>query len=184
MTTYSRAPEVAKIAADLIRDVEMHKGLDEARIEYVWRDKAAKSKGRIILARARKVGGLNAFLVNISGGLVDADANEPLFVVEVALDMWGRLTPAQHVALVDHELCHLWCEMDEEGMPELGTRGHDLEEFSCIVARHGLWKGDVESFGNEVIGQLALAIEADAKFLDDLGIDPDGKDPRSEGDES
>lgn len=177
MAEYTRAPEVQEIAERLIREVDMHKNLAEARIEYVWRDKASKSKGRIVLAKARKVGGLNAWLANASAGYTDAEANDPLFVIEVAADMWERLSEEQRVALVDHELCHCWVEMDAEGNPELGTRGHDLEEFSCIVERHGLWKGDVDAFGREVIEQLALAIEADARFLDDLGISEPPEDP-------
>lgn len=178
MTDYARADEVAKIAADLIRDVEMHKPLAQARIEYVWRDKASKSNDRVVLAKARKVSGLNAYLANASAGLMDLDANEPLFVVEVAADTWERLKPEQRIALIDHELCHLVVDENGDGDPVLSTRGHDLEEFACIVERHGLWKSDVAAFGDQVIEQLALAIDADSRFLHDLGIDPDADDPR------
>lgn len=62
MADYRRAPEVQAIARDLIDTIEQHKTLASVRIEYVWRDKAAKSKGRTVLAKARKIGGLNAFL--------------------------------------------------------------------------------------------------------------------------
>ena len=61
--------------------------------------------------------------------------------------------------MVDHELCHAWAEVkqkkddsdsDEEletdNPVRLGVKPHDLEEFSCIVRRHGLWRDDIQDF--------------------------------------
>lgn len=172
MTTYERAPEVQAIAEKLLDEVPDHKPLVDARIEYVWRDKATKSKGRICLAKARRLSGLNAFLYNAAMGLADSVANEPLFVIEVAADTWARLRPEQRIALVDHELCHCTAEFDDDGELVLGMRGHDLEEFAAVVHRHGLWKSDVATFGAEVAEQLALAVEEAASFLE--GPEPDG----------
>jgi len=174
MTVYRRAPQVAKIADKLIRDVELHKLLRDVHIEYVWRDVASKSRGRIVLAKARKLSGLNAFLINAASGAVDGEANVPMFVVEVAEDTWGRLSEAQRKALVDHELCHCRVELDDDDEQVLSMRGHDLEEFSCIVERHGLWKSDVARFGAEVAEQLALAIDEAGSFLDPPPAEPDG----------
>lgn len=163
MAFFERAPEVAVIGEKLIGDVEEHADLQGVRIEYVFRDRAVKSKGRVTLGKARRVSGLNAFLVAAADGIPDDEANEPFFVVEIAADTWGRLDEAQQVALVDHELCHLLVDVDGA----LAIRGHDLEEFGCIVSRHGLWKSDVAHFGAEVAEQLALAIEQAESFLDD-----------------
>lgn len=173
MTTYARAPEVKTIADRLIKDVDEHKNLAHVRIEYVWRDKHAKSKGRTVLAAARKIGGINAFLAGSSAGLADDEANEPLFVIEVAADTWQRLTDDQRKALVDHELMHLIVEFDQDGEPKLAMRGHDLEEFAAIVRRHGLWKSDVIAFGSEVAEQLAFAIEEAESLLDPPDIEGD-----------
>jgi hypothetical protein len=67
--------------------------------------------------------------------------------------VWDVLPQKTKVALVDHELCHAWAEAnqkeDDDGEAEpvkLSMRPHDLEEFSCIVRRHGLWREDVEDF--------------------------------------
>jgi len=166
VTEYSRAPEVEKIATRLIRTVAEHKPLADAQIVYVWRDEATRSAGRITLAKARRVGGLNAFLINASAGLVDSSANVPLFVIEVARNTWARLKTAQRTALVDHELCHLRCFKDDDGELTLSLVGHDLEEFAQIVRRHGMWKADVALFGAEVAEQLALAVDEAAGFLD------------------
>lgn len=175
MPTYEFAQEVKAIAAVLIRDVEQHKPLADARIEYVWRDKASKSNGRVVLGKARKVSGLNAFLIQ------EGEA-EDLFVVEIAADTWGRLELPQRRALVDHELCHLRVDHDDDGMPVLSMRGHDLEEFACIVERYGLWKSDVAAFGTVVAEQLVLAIEEASQFVDELTApddDPEADPPPS-----
>lgn len=165
MTTYRLAPEVAVIAGELIRDVEQHAALKDVELRYVWRDKASKSKDRLVLAKARKVGGLNAFLAQTETADTEMAANDPMFVVEVAEDTWLLLDDHQRVALIDHELCHLNVDFDGDGEPVLSIRGHDLEEFACIVRRRGLWKSDVATFGAEVAQQLALAIEDAERFL-------------------
>ena len=32
------------------------------------------------------------------------------------------------------------------GEPILAIRGHDIEEFCCVVKRYGAWKSDVAAF--------------------------------------
>lgn len=60
MAEFWPAPEVREIAEDLIP--RHHDHLQNVRIEYVFRDKCAKDKGRDVWGKARKVSGLNAFL--------------------------------------------------------------------------------------------------------------------------
>jgi len=163
VTDYRPAPEVESIARDLIRDVEAHKALDAVRIDYVYRDQAAKSKGKIVLAKARKISGLNAFIANAE--MVQRD----FFVIEVAEDTWDQLDAAQQKALVDHELTHCHVEFDEAGTPQLAIRGHDLEEFSCIVQRHGLWLSSTAQFGSAVAEQLAMAVDEATRYVEGLG---------------
>lgn len=153
--TYSAAPQVERIAEKLI--AAHHKHLATVPIRYVWRDKATRSKGNVVLGKARKVSGLGAHLVH----LVRAD--EPpdevdFFVIEIAADMWATLSDAQQVALVDHELCHLGVDIPEDPDKDraLVVRGHDLEEFAAVVERHGLWRPAVETFHAAVSQQLTL----------------------------
>jgi hypothetical protein len=73
---------------------------------------------------------------------------------------WVQLKPNQQTALVDHELQH--CGRFEKIVREKlvmywGLRGHDVEEFSCIIQRHGLWQKDLETM-HETMRQLALPL--------------------------
>lgn len=165
MTDYRPAPEPEAIARDLIRDVEQHKALDSVRVDYVYRDTAAKNKGKTVLAKARKVSGLNAFLANAE--MVQRD----FFVVEFAEDVWDDLDEHQQRALVDHELCHLYVEFDAAGTPQLSLRAHDLEEFAAVVQRHGLWLSSTAQFGSAVAEQLAMAVDEVSRFVEGLGDD-------------
>jgi hypothetical protein len=61
--------------------------------------------------------------------------------------------------VIDHELCHAQVSMDSNGEPKTDengrtvyrTRKHDIEEFKEVVARHGLYKSDVESFAKAIL---------------------------------
>lgn len=171
MTQFATAPDVRRIAEHIIDTVPEHKRLKDVRVEYVFRDKAQKSKGRVVLGTAQKLTGLSAFLADDeqSAELADAD---PFFVVVIAYDVWERLDEKMRRALVDHELCHCTVEYDDEGAPKLATKGHDLEEFAQIIERHGLWSSNVAQFGSVVAEQLALAVEEVSEFLEDLGNNP------------
>lgn len=157
MTSYRPASEVARIATDLIAKHHEHLGDVEAEMQFVFRDKASKKGGRVVLGAARKVSGLNAWLATDQDEAYDEDA-PGFFVIEIAEDEWQRLSDKQRVALVDHELSHCVIEWDDDGVPTLKIRSHDLEEFTTIVKRHGLWKEDLQWFGEAV--QLTMATHA------------------------
>jgi hypothetical protein len=147
MASYTSAPVAARIAEHLIGRHHTH--LLETPILYVFQDTAAVSKGRIVLAKARKVSGLNAFLAALAAGdtVDDPDHDYTFFVMEIAADRWAGLTDGQRQALVDHELCHFAVGEDEDtGAAILWIRGHDVEEFTGVVERHGLWSPDLETF--------------------------------------
>lgn len=79
------------------------------------------------------------------------------FVILLNQDFWTnpRITDAQRDAVMDHECMHMAIAVDaESGEPKVDAtgrtifrmRGHDLEEFRDIVARHGCYKDDIEAF--------------------------------------
>lgn len=147
MTEWRHAPEVHAIAEEVIDDHHPH--LANAPIRYVFRDTASVSRGRVVLGRARKVSGLNAYLVGLVGReRVDPPAD--FFVLEIAADEWQRLDIKQRVALVDHELCHLWVEEPADPLEHRKLRivGHDVEEFTEVIQRHGLWRPSVKAFAD------------------------------------
>lgn len=153
-TKYFEAPEVEKIAEGLIEKYHQHLVDLSVKIRYVFVDKTPTSKGKEVWGTCRKVSGLNAYL---EGGSPDG---ESFFVVTISKEIWDVLPDDKKLALVDHELCHAWAEVkkseeDEEDTGEelesdnpvkISVKPHDLEEFSCIVRRHGLWREDIKDF--------------------------------------
>lgn len=150
-TTYTPAPEVEEVARQLIDDYHPH--LEDAPIVYIFRDPPAKTRGRELWGKARKISGLTAYLANQHA----SETAESFLVVEIALDVWKSLEPSQQHALVDHELSH--CGWDP--LEGASITPHDVEEFSAVISRHGLWAANVEAFVRA--GQTRLDLEeADA----------------------
>lgn len=143
--TYELAPAVEAIARTLID--EHHPHLLSKRILYIFRSRHAKSGRRIVMGRAKIISGLNAFLAmdeygsavkeNVLGEEV-GEAPDPFFLIEIAKDLWMGMDPATRRALVDHELAH--CGINGE---KICTMPHDVEDFTAIVRRHGLWTPDL-----------------------------------------
>jgi predicted metallopeptidase len=131
---YTYSPEAERIGRDLINDYHTH--LSTCRVEFVFVSETPVAKGKEVWGRARKITGINAFL----GA---KDDPEDYFVIELARPIWNRLDDKQKRALVDHELCH--CDRNEE-TGGLIMVSHDVEEFSGVIVRHGLWRHDVQHF--------------------------------------
>lgn len=148
-----------RIAAKLIKEHHENLNRHDVSIFAVFRDPVAKSKGRVVLGKARKISGLAAALFGLAHQDDLGEDPTDFFVVEVGHKTWEELTPKQRLALVDHELCHLDVEvpLDDYEHRKLITRGHDLEEFRAVVERHGLWRPDVAAFAQAA--QLALPID-------------------------
>lgn len=150
---YRRADEVAHIAWELIQDFHLH--LENVRIEYVWRDKASARGDKVVLGKARRVSGLNAFLSRMDQ---ENDEWQDYFVVEIAADTWAGMSAAQRKALVDHELAHFG--INEKG--QLVLVHHDIEEFQAVLQRHGAYKPDLAQFIEIGKGVQRLALVPDA----------------------
>ena len=135
--------EEAKTLAQTVLIPTHHPRLAQAQIAYLFVESLTR-KGKELLAKIKKAGALERYL-----GEVD-------YVLIVNYEAWQHLTDAQRRALIDHELCHCTVTSDKSGKPRYGLRGHDLEEFTEIVERHGLWQVDVEDFAAVVQQQLPL----------------------------
>jgi hypothetical protein len=134
---FKRAPEVAAIARQLIEAYHPH--LLEVRIEYVWGDEAPVTNDKVTRGKAMKISGVDAELARLGTD----EKSEPFFCIVIYSDEWLYMKEHQQRALVDHELCHLRWKLDKEGKRKLYLQNHDLEEFHCIVERHGFWKREV-----------------------------------------
>lgn len=144
-TCYRHAQDVEDIALDLIPKYHGHLTDFNVHLDFVFVSKAPKRNGKEVWGQCRRVSGFNAYMADHQG-------DEPFFVIIISEPVWDVLPLDKRLALVDHELCHAWAEAnqkedDDEADPvKLSLRPHDLEEFSCIVRRHGLWREDIEEF--------------------------------------
>lgn len=162
---YWEADEVDEIALDLIN--KFHPHLAGESIIYLFRSEHAESNGKIELGKAKRIGGLNAYLANRHDLEQQNDAGdnpaekqvaEPIKLIEIAFDVWQQLNTKQREALVDHELMHFAADG--------GMRGHDLEEFRAIVDRHGLWRPEIELFAQTIAQQKLFPSTEDLARMD------------------
>lgn len=178
---YRIAKERARIGAKVME--EHHEHLLGVRVEFLFMNKTPKSKGRHVWGRARKIGGLNAFLALGPNWLPEAYEDQPFdfFVIEVSEEVWETLTERGKRALIDHELTHCAIEEDEDGFLNLSIVGHSIEEFETIVRRHGLWRQDLRDFVKTGAEQLSFdAIDETGGVVEggdglDVSITPNGR---------
>lgn len=159
--TYRPADSVARIARKLIDT--LHTDLADVRVEYVFRSEHAKSNGKAVMGKCRKISGLNAYLAQpVDPDEVPAGDEVDFFVIEIAEDIWAALDGHQRTALVDHELSHATISVSDKAELSLVMVPHDLEEFRHIVERYGLWQPDLEAFAESVKGAPAQPGSASA----------------------
>jgi hypothetical protein len=137
MTEYYKAIEVADIARELIK--KYHSALGEAKIVYLFRDKAPKSKGKVVWGTTKKTSPIEKALTGYD------------FVIWVSEDIWVGIDANKKHALVDHELSH--CGLDENG--NWTTLEHDFTGFNAVLRRYGYWSGDLKRM-KKSIEQMSL----------------------------
>jgi hypothetical protein len=137
---------------------EYHEDIKDAKIALAYqKGLKADVDGHVVLGKCIKASDLQR-------ELVDWD-----FVILLNHEVWTatEFTKEKKMALLDHELCHAELALDKEGEPKVDASGrkqyrirkHDIEEFQCIVSRHGLWKRDLERFGETIIKQAQKTLE-------------------------
>jgi hypothetical protein len=100
-------------------------------IVVVFRSKAGKSGGQVILGRPKK-----------ATALANALAGEDYkFVLEVGADVWETgLTAREREALLDHLLCACRAEDDpKSGEIKYSIAPPELSAYRDNIARYGLW---------------------------------------------
>lgn len=130
---------------ELLEHVRMngHEDIEAARIALAWCTSwKADVDGRLILGKCRRASDL------------DREFHRYDFVILLNAEWWqaAEVDNSQREALLDHELCHAAPKLDdagdqvedERGRKVWRTRKHDLEEFSEVVERRGLYKRDLE----------------------------------------
>lgn len=134
-----------------------HGHLAQAHLGFLWTAVENHRQGRTVLGQAEMPnpkGGKWAIarqeyqLRGWFGGLPD-------FVITINADYASECGDAEFCALVEHELLHCAQARDEWGAPRFNRetgrpifamRGHDVEEFTDIVARYGADAAGVRAF--------------------------------------
>jgi len=124
---------------------EHHEHLTNARIALAWNlTWQPDVDGRCTLGKCKRASDLDRELAPYD------------FVIMLRHEFFENpeVTDAQRLALIDHELCHAEVALEDNDEPKVDTKGrtvyrirkHDIEEFSSVVARHGIWRRDIEDF--------------------------------------
>lgn len=139
-TKYKQCQQAEAIGRVLVQQVHTH--LANAKIGYLFKESITRG-GRARWGWASKAGGKLAYYSKLG------------FVIEISWVGWKELTPQQKVALVDQMLCHFGIEETEHGNRNV-LFPSDLEEFTAIVSRWGLWAPDVTKMHRVMVQQREL----------------------------
>lgn len=125
-----------------------HAHLVEAKIGYVWTNVPNERKQRMVLGTCQLV--TEAGDKWVAGRsrlqLEDWFGEVPDFVITLYAPEASAMDNASFMALVEHELYHAAPKLDqygepmfsrETGDPLFAIRGHDVEQFTGVVARYG-----------------------------------------------
>ncbi|NGP62683.1 hypothetical protein FLT15_31735 [Paenibacillus thiaminolyticus] len=140
--SFQDSPDVEQLVKKLIEKNKEFKHLQGAKIIGRFRFGTWNSKGKVTLGQAK-------VLTPFERHEIDAE-----LAVIVNGEVWEHLDNKQREALVYHELCHFEEMTDANGSPKMDDNkrpmfkiaGHDLEEFSSVVRKYGLWMPDTRKF--------------------------------------
>ncbi len=159
LITIKECPEAESLAQPLIRDHHTH--LTKARILYLLTTQTRRNKDRVVLGTAGKNTPLMRYLssyVNSEQAGVEDGAD---FVILFSAGDFNLLTTEQKAAAVDHELSHCQETVKYSKKTMTETRSwtlvaHEIEEFTAVIARHGLWRYDLHRMA--VISAIQLGL--------------------------
>ena len=154
--TMKPLPEPYKLMAAVRKDY--HPDIKEARIALAWRKEwKADKDGHLTLGMCIKASYLQKVLAEWD------------FVILLNFEVWQskEFDKEKKLALLDHELMHADEALDKNGEPKVDAKGrrtwrirsHDVEEFSAIIERHGIWKRDLEKFADAIMKTKQKSLE-------------------------
>ena len=140
---------IYRLCSDLMRDY--HEEIEDSRVALAW-NLAWKPDvdGHVTLGKCKLASDLDRELAAFD------------FVILLRKHWWTdpTTTDLQRQALLDHELCHATVRVDahtgeavrdERGRKVYRMRKHDLEEFTDVIRRHGVWKADLETMAKALL---------------------------------
>ena len=141
---YWRDTSLDKLAEEI--RMKHHDHLHDAEILFLLTKKASPKGGRVSYGKTKLMNGLVKYLAR-------AD-----FIIIIMAPIWDQADLKKRRAMVDHELCHCSYDEDVEGNRTWTIRHHDVEEFTKVIDRHGLWQEQLQDFGQAVGRQLELGL--------------------------
>lgn len=150
-------PDHPAIIAERVLQMPEHAHLveGEAHIEWLYRAAPKIQAGRQILGTCHMptvTGSLREFFVWMCARMF---GSLPDFLIILDQGWWEECTAREREILVFHELSHAVQALDKYGEPRFdketgrmifAIKGHDVEEFTSVVARYGAWNDDIRSF--------------------------------------
>ena len=123
--------DVWAIVQDLISKFHPNLALVDKEIAVIFRGKASKSGGQVILGKSSKASELFGVL----------GKSNWKFILEIAGDEWQTLSNDQRIALIDHLLCACKVEEDEKTQEmKLSIAAPEVSFFWKELERHGDWR--------------------------------------------
>jgi hypothetical protein len=160
---FIRADDLAGLAAYLSRTKPSLNHLMGARIEYLWKRKGSRSRGKAQLGNCQKASGLVGYY------------SESDFVVYLAADTCGTLTAEQIEAALFHQLSHIALkpvDPDAEDEEELVLASHDVEAFAAEVQEYGLWSPDLAAYDHQTRQLKLFGAHLATHGIESVSVEP------------
>jgi len=124
--------EIKNTVKELISKYHPDLVVVEDQIAILMREKASKTGEYVKLGASKKA----PTVMNVLG------TKDWQFIIEIADDEWKSLNNKQKVALLDHHLCSLRVELDEQtqGVKKTFIQPPDVAFYKDEVERHGFWR--------------------------------------------
>lgn len=175
-TVIRHAVSAQEIAVDLIDD--HHEHLQRAKILWLFTNSKRTRGNKITLGTASRTAALAKFLAS---GQVSVEKG-PDFIVLIDGGKWDTALKTQREAMVDHLLCRM--RLREKHNERTGkitrtwiTVAPDVEEFTDVILRHGIWLPEQKRFVKLILEGRQMKLDLD---LPDLA----GSEESDEEDES
>lgn len=154
-----RLPDAAThpaIIAERVMRMPEHQHLIDNEIEIDWLMRTGEKikGGRVVLGSVHEPSCQGEFRDLFQWMLERLLGRLPRFLVILDDEYWKAATPEARTILIFHELCHVKQKLDrygsprfdKDGLPVYGIVGHDVEDFTAVVARYGAYNDEIRAF--------------------------------------
>jgi len=151
---HSEAPkEVYELLAEVIE--KQHPDLEETEFLILYRHGGWKTKGKVVFGKV-------TILTDAYRRTMKKDA-----MLVLNADMWGIMSPAQKLYVLDHQMYSIDVATDKQGdtrtaadgRPTLASIPPDIEAFANVIKRHGIIMEDVKRLAGALKETNQMTIE-------------------------